>query len=218
MSNIKKIMSVLMLVVVIMSAGCDVQEGKGDEQNAPKTEKSDTTLKANHDEKDPELPPAPPKHKAESANKKAETRQRQEMNIKVYYPDESGLRLVGVNREIEVGKTSDKYKAAVEAVMTPPTEKNLTSALPQTKNTSALVSVEVKNGTAVVNFDKKIKNGFSGGSTGEEFLIGSVVNTLTEFSEVKNVKFLIDGKEVETLSGHMDLSEPVERMSSLMSN
>ena len=105
--------------------------------------------------------------------------------------------------------------------MTPPTEKNLTSALPKstsTKPSSSLLSVELKNGTAVVNFDKKIKNGFSGGSTGEEFLIGSVVNTLTEFKEVKNVKFLIDGKEIETLSGHMDLSVPVERMSNLMNN
>ena len=212
----KKLLTVIMVLAMMISAGCEEQEGKVEEQSAPKTEKADTTLKANPEEKDPELPPTPPKHKAEIGNKKQETRSN--MNIKVYYPDESGLRLVGVNRKIEVSKASEKYKAAVEAVMTPPTEKNLTSALPQTKNTSALVSVEVKNGTAVVNFDKKIKNGFSGGSTGEEFLIGSVVNTLTEFSEVKNVKFLIDGKEVETLSGHMDLSEPVERMSSLMSN
>ena len=63
---------------------------------------------------------------------------------------------------------------------------------------------------------KNIKIGFVGGSTGEELLIGSVVNTLTEFKEVNAVKFLIDGQEVETLSGHMDLSEPIKRMENLM--
>ena len=223
MNNFRKILLLFMIAVVLVCVGCDDQQvNNGDSPDTPKTEKTDTIEpKDNPDEKDPKLPPAPPKHKTDGQNDRTESRHLKEMKIKVYYPDESGLRLVGVNREIEVTNTNDKYKAAVEAVMTPPTEKNLTSALPQntsTKPSSSLLSVELKNGTAVVNFDKKIKNGFSGGSTGEEFLIGSVVNTLTEFKEVKNVRFLIDGKEIETLSGHMDLSEPVERMNNLMSN
>ncbi|MBR0289557.1 MAG: GerMN domain-containing protein [Selenomonadaceae bacterium] len=76
-------------------------------------------------------------------------------------------------------------------------------------------SVKVKNGLATVDFDGIILKSFVGGSTGEEFLIGSIVDTLTNFSEVKRVKFLVDGKEIETLSGHMDLSTPIERMNEL---
>ena len=47
-------------------------------------------------------------------------------------------------------------------------------------------------------------------------LVGSIVNTLTEFPEVKKVQILIDGTHVETLSGHMDLSEPLVRMTELL--
>ena len=69
----------------------------------------------------------------------------------------------------------------------------------------------MKGDTAVVDLDSGITRNFIGGSTGEEFLINSVVDTLTEFDEVKQVQFLIDGQEVETLAGHMDLSEPIKR-------
>jgi spore germination protein GerM len=35
------------------------------------------------------------------------------------------------------------------------------------------------------------------------------VNTLTGLPGLEKVKFLIEGKELETLAGHMELSEPV---------
>ena len=66
--------------------------------------------------------------------------------------------------------------------------------------------------TVIVDFDKDIAKNFVGGSTGEEFLVNSIVNTLTEFNEVNQVRFLIDGKEIETIAGHMDLSEPVKKI------
>ncbi len=217
MNKIKKFLLPIMIAAMMICVGCDNQNGNGgnnpNESEIEKTKQVEQT--ENPDEKDPKLPPNPPQTKHVNENKNAESKNVKEMKIKVYYPDESGLRLIGVNREIKISDANEKYKAAVEAVMTPPTEKNLTSVI---KNNSSLISVKVQDGTAVVNLDKKIKNGFTGGSTGEEFLIGSVVNTLTEFKEVKSVKFLIDGKEVETLSGHMDLSEPIERMNNLMNN
>ena len=74
----------------------------------------------------------------------------------------------------------------------------------------------MKNGTAVVNFSKELQTNFVGGSTGEEMLVGSIVNTLTEFSEVKNVHILVEGKNIETLSGHMDLSLPISRMTNVL--
>ena len=63
---------------------------------------------------------------------------------------------------------------------------------------------------------KELEQNFSGGSTGEEMLIGSIVNTLTDFPEVQKVQILIEGASVETLSGHMDLSEPLTRMTELL--
>ena len=211
MGNLRKILIFLMAVVMLICSGCDdpKNDGMTDKSSTEKTDILDSD--SEQSDKDPKLPPKPPQPKSD---KKDETGQAKKMKVKVYYPDESGLRLVGVNREVEVNDTDEsKYKAAVEAVMTPPKEKNLTKVV---SNDSSLIDVKVKDGTALVNLSKNIKIGFVGGSTGEELLIGSVVNTLTEFNEVNAVKFLIDGQEVETLSGHMDLSEPIKRMENLM--
>lgn len=79
-----------------------------------------------------------------------------------------------------------------------------------------LRSVKVQDGVATVDFSKELQKNFNGGSTGEEMLVGSIVNTLTDFPEVKKVRIRIEGEDVETLSGHMDLSEPLPRMTELL--
>ena len=93
--------------------------------------------------------------------------------------------------------------------MKEPAEKELTTIFPKH---AKIKSIKREGETAIVDFDKDILKGFVGGSTGEEFLINSIVDTLTEFKEIEQVKFLIDGQEVETLSGHMDLSEPIKKI------
>jgi len=50
-----------------------------------------------------------------------------------------------------------------------------------------------------------------GGSTGETMTIYSVVNTLTESANVTAVVFMVEGEELESLAGHMDLTGPIER-------
>lgn len=42
-------------------------------------------------------------------------------------------------------------------------------------------------------------------------MVNAVVCTLTEIPEIKKVKFLVDGKDIDTISGHMDLTEPLTR-------
>ena len=134
--------------------------------------------------------------------------QAQKISVKVYYPDDAGINLVAVKRNIEIKSEAEKYFAVVKLLMTPPTEKDLTIIFP---NNAKINDVKFDNGTVIVDFDKNITKSFAGGSTGEELLVNSVVKTLTEFKEVKQIRFLVDGEEIETLSGHMDLSEPIKR-------
>ena len=135
------------------------------------------------------------------------------MRVKVYYPDDSGVHLVEVERKINVEHEGEKYLAAVEMLLDEPYEENLTTIFPKT---ASIRSVTVADGLATVDLDGSIVKHMVGGSTGEEFLVGSIVDTLTNFPEVTKVKFLVDGKEIETLSGHMDLSTPLERMDDLL--
>lgn len=67
-----------------------------------------------------------------------------------------------------------------------------------------------EQGTAYANFSKELcKHGQ--GSYGEMMLCYAITNTLTEFPEIKRVQILIEGKKVTSISGHMDLEEPLIR-------
>ena len=133
-------------------------------------------------------------------------------DISVYYPDVNATGLVAVTKNVKV-KGQDKYKAAVEALLAGTDDKRLTTVFPKK---TKLLKVAVSGSTARVDFDKNLTAGFVGGSTGEEMLVGSLVNTLTEFPEIKEVQILVEGKEIDSLSGHLDLSKPVSRMSELI--
>ena len=133
------------------------------------------------------------------------------VNIKVYYPDENATGLVAVEKSIK--DTGNKYQAAVEALMAGTEKKGLANVFPKK---AKLLQVTVSGKVAKVDFSRELQKNFVGGSTGEEMLVGSVVNTLTEFPEIQKVQILVDGQEVETLSGHMDLSQPLPRMTELL--
>lgn len=69
-----------------------------------------------------------------------------------------------------------------------------------------LNSVTVKDGTALVDLKSE---GLQGGSLEEVLLVDQIVETLIgSFSEIKQVQFLVDGKTVDTLMGHLDTSQP----------
>ena len=214
----KKILLPAMLALILFTSGCEKPPSENPTEPPPvkpEVVKPEVKPETKHVDPKPEINPAQnietsnPNEKPSAVSKE---KVEQSMTVKVYYPDDSGMRLVEVEREILVDDTTDKYTASVEALFDDPEDENLTRIFP--KN-AGIRSVTVADGMAIVDFDGSITKNFVGGSTGEEFLVGSVVDTLTNFPEVKRVKFLIDGQEIETLSGHMDLSSPLERMDAL---
>ena len=172
--------------LITLGAGC-ADEQKAQPGDAAKTEQA-----------------APKETPAATAPKEAQ--------VNVYYARSDGTGLVPVSRTVNTEK-DDKYTAALKSLLTGTKEKGQTTVIPKK---AKLRSVMVKDGIAAVDFSKELQMNFSGGSTGEEMLVGSIVNTLTDFPEVQKVQILIDGAPVETLSGHMDLSEPLPRMTELL--
>ncbi len=71
-----------------------------------------------------------------------------------------------------------------------------------------IISVEEADNTAYVNLSSQ--NVYSG-SLEETGIIYQVVYSLTELDNVDKVQFLIDGKVIETLSGHYSIMEPWTR-------
>ena len=197
---VKKILISAMTAMLLLTAGCEQPPQNNQPPEEPKqVEQPQKPVPSKPAEKPAEKPvdkPKPVEQKEKS------------MEVTVYYPDEAGMNLVPVKREITVVNDKDKYLAAVNCLLENPKEEELTKIFPKG---AKIIGVDIEKNTAVVNLDSGITKNFVGGSTGEEFLINSVVDTLTEFKEINQVFFLIDGREVETLAGHMDLSAPIKR-------
>ncbi len=65
-----------------------------------------------------------------------------------------------------------------------------------------------KDGVAVVDLSPEIQE-YSGGSMEEAGALNALVMTAAQYDGVKSVRFLCDGKEMETLGGHADLTVPL---------
>jgi len=69
----------------------------------------------------------------------------------------------------------------------------------------------IPDGTCYVDLTQAAVKHHPGGCNSELLTIYSVVNSLIlNVPEIKRVKLLIDGKEVQTLAGHIDLVFPLE--------
>ncbi|MFZ5942793.1 MAG: GerMN domain-containing protein [Bacillota bacterium] len=68
---------------------------------------------------------------------------------------------------------------------------------------------EKDTGLAVVDLSDHVHA--VAGSMGETLAVYSIVNTLTELPGIEKVMILVEGKEVESLSGHVYLGEPLKR-------
>ena len=98
--------------------------------------------------------------------------------------------------------------ALIALVSTKPQDASMEDVFPiGTKVLSLRVD---EKGTAYADFSKELtKKGQ--GSYGEMMICYAIANTLTEFPESKRVQMLIEGKKVTTISGHMDVEEPLIR-------
>jgi spore germination protein GerM len=66
-------------------------------------------------------------------------------------------------------------------------------------------------GTAYVDFSQAISQTHPGGPWAEMLTLRSVMQTLmTNVPEIKRVQILIEGREVETLAGHVDIRRPLD--------
>ena len=70
---------------------------------------------------------------------------------------------------------------------------------------------------AYVDLDSAFVKGLPGGSHNELLAAYAIVSVLTtNLSQVARVQILIDGREVETLAGHVDLREPLRKNEGLI--
>lgn len=143
-------------------------------------------------------------------DKTAEQSAKDKLRTVVYYPDENAEKLLPVTITVDA---ADKYTQAVSRLIDGEPPQGAVRIFPKHTKVKA---VRVTGKTATVDFSQELVQQFSGGSAGEVMLVGSLVDTLTEFAEVESVRITVEGKAIDTLSGHLDLSEPIRRNAKLI--
>jgi hypothetical protein len=128
----------------------------------------------------------------------------------LYYISEDGLALVGVQREVAFGEPiGQQAQRILEAQLARPPEP-LSSAIPEATTLKSFFLDD--RGHAFVDLSADARLRHTGGALDELFTIYTIVNALTvNLPAITRVQILVDGKEVDTLAGHVDLRHPLQK-------
>ncbi len=125
------------------------------------------------------------------------------------YVGDDGMRLTGVEREIPFGEgTVQQARRLIEAELDQPAAP-LASALPSGTKLRAIYMTE--RGVAFVDLSREAASA-NAGTIGELLGVYQIVDTLTmNLPAISAVQILVDGREVDTLAGHVDLRRPLRK-------
>ena len=139
------------------------------------------------------------------------------VNATLFYVSDDGMQLVGFERRLEQRAELDaQARVVIEAQLAEPPAPLLSPIPPGTR----LLSVYLTDlGEAFVDLSEEVTLGHSGGSLEELFTVYAIVNALTtNLQAINAVQILVDGREVDTLVGHVDLRHPLERNMQLVAD
>jgi spore germination protein GerM len=134
----------------------------------------------------------------------------------LFFAAADGRGLVAVQQEVPLAEGAvAQARALVEAQLTAAPPSPLVSAIPVGTKLRGLF-VTSRN-EAFVDLDATVRDKHPGGSLNELFTVYTIVNAVTaNLREVQSVQLLIDGREVDTLAGHVDLRRPLRKNDSLI--
>jgi hypothetical protein len=133
----------------------------------------------------------------------------------LYYVSDDGLRLVPLERDVPYGDgVLDQAKRIIEAQLQP-VQAPLTSAVPPGTTLREVYLSE--RGEAFVDLSPEVSSAHPGGALNELLTVYSIVDSLTtNLPAVTGVQILVDGHEVDTLAGHVDLRRPLPKSTLLI--
>jgi spore germination protein GerM len=128
----------------------------------------------------------------------------------LFYVTEDGAELQAATQDVLYGATpAEQARRIVDAQVQPPPAGRLSAIPAGTQVRSVYVG---SKGDAYVDFSPEIRTAHSGGSLNEALAVFTIVNALTSnLPGITSVQILVDGKEVDSLAGHIDLRHPLSR-------
>jgi spore germination protein GerM len=134
----------------------------------------------------------------------------------LFYGSEDGQFLVPVQREVPFADGSlEQGRQIVLAQLQQPAPAPLVAAIPAGATLRSFYVTE--RGDAFVDLGPEIAANHPGGSMAELFTVYAIVNAVTRnLPAISRVQILVDGREVDTLAGHIDLRRPLQRNDTLV--
>lgn len=132
----------------------------------------------------------------------------------LFYATPAGDALMPVRREIALaeGIVAQGRQILITQLAAPPSP--YISAIPPGTTLRAFYVTD--KGDAFVDLSG-ISAGHPGGSLSELLTVYAIVNAVTaNLTAVQRVQILVDGKEVDTIAGHVDIRRPLTRDTSLI--
>jgi hypothetical protein len=133
----------------------------------------------------------------------------------LFYANETGDGLVGVEREVpQADDTAEQARNILDRQFEP-APSPLIQVVPEATRVRTVFLIA--GGTAYVDLTGEVASTHPGGSLDELLTVYAIVDALTvNLPSVTSVQILIDGKEVDTLAGHVDLRRPLPANRSLI--
>lgn len=138
------------------------------------------------------------------------------IKAQLLYVSEDGTRLKSVEHDVPYAELPIDQAREILTAQIAPVEPPLVSAIPAGTSLRALFIAP--QGQAFVDLSQEVASAHPGGSLSELLTIYTVVHALTlNLPAVTSVQVLVDGKEVDTLAGHVDLRRPLAKSVELTS-
>lgn len=137
----------------------------------------------------------------------AETRK---IRATLFLVSQDGGLLVPVTQDIPYAASAAEQARRVAEAQIGVSARGLTPPVPS--GTTVRGVYLAPRGAAYLDLSHEIQSGHTGGSLDETLTVYALVNALTmNLPDVTSVQILVDGRQVDTLAGHIDLRHPLRR-------
>ena len=128
----------------------------------------------------------------------------------LFYVAANGTSLETVERDVPYRENTIEQAKAIVNAQLETVAAPLVSAVPPGTTLRALFITP--SGEAYVDFSRELITAHPGGSKAELLTIYTLVDALTaNLPAITAVQLLVDGREIDTLAGHVDLRRPLAR-------
>ena len=133
----------------------------------------------------------------------------------LFHGSMDGQALVAIHREVALAEGLVPQGREILAAQLQGPPPPYVSVVPEGTMLRAFYVTE--RGDAFVDLSREASSGHAGGSFAELLTVYAIVNAVTaNLPDVQRVQILIDGREADTLAGHVDLRRPLEQDLSLV--